>query len=89
MALHIPWDKTDDWARLAAYAAEQGVSLGAINPNLFQENDYKLGSLCNPSAAVRRQAIDHVKECIDIAKTLSVPRASASGWPTAPITRAG
>ncbi|HEY3418731.1 MAG TPA: L-rhamnose isomerase [Armatimonadota bacterium] len=70
VALHIPWDKTDDWASLSAYAREQGVRLGAINPNLFQEDDYRLGSVCHPDAAVRARAVAHIKECIEIAKTV-------------------
>lgn len=70
VALHIPWDMVDDWKALADRAAELGVSLGAINPNLFQEEDYKLGSLAHPNAAVRRRAIDHMLDCIEIAKTL-------------------
>jgi L-rhamnose isomerase/sugar isomerase len=48
-------------------AAELGLRLGAINPNLFQEPEYKLGSLCNPDVGVRRRAVAHVRECIDIA----------------------
>jgi L-rhamnose isomerase/sugar isomerase len=66
VALHIPWDKVDDYAHLAAYAAEQGVRLGAINSNVFQDNDYKLGSVTNPDPRVRRKAVDHLLECIDI-----------------------
>lgn len=72
VALHIPWDLTADWAGLAAFAQEQGIALGTINPNLFQDDAYKLGSLCHPDAAVRAQAVAHVIECIDIAKTLGV-----------------
>ena len=53
--------------RCARRAAELGLRLGAINPNLFQEPEYKLGSLCNPDAGVRRRAVDHVRECIEIA----------------------
>ena len=68
VALHIPWDRVDDYGALANYAAELGLKLGAINPNLFQEPEYRLGSLCHPSAAVRRQALDHVLECVEIAK---------------------
>ena len=60
VALHIPWDKVDDYAHLAAYAAEQGVQLGAINSNVFQDNDYKLGSVTNPDPRVRRKAVDHL-----------------------------
>ena len=50
VALHIPWDKVDDYAELAAYAAAQGIALGTINSNVFQDNDYKLGSVTNPDA---------------------------------------
>ncbi len=70
VALHIPWDRVDDWAALRAHAAGLGLALGAINPNLFQDERYKLGSLAHPAAAVRRQAIDHCKECIAIARTI-------------------
>ncbi|MFO7916628.1 MAG: L-rhamnose isomerase [Anaerolineae bacterium] len=70
VALHIPWDQVDDYSELKRYAASLGVSLGAINPNLFQDDEYKLGSLCHPKAAVRRRAIDHMLECIEIAKTV-------------------
>ncbi|MFN3925424.1 MAG: rhamnose isomerase, partial [Pseudarthrobacter sp.] len=47
VALHIPWDKVDDWGALKQYAAEQGITLGAINPNVFQDEQYKLGSICH------------------------------------------
>ncbi len=70
VALHIPWDKVDDYDALGAYAESLGLTLGAINPNLFQEPEYKLGSVCHADPAVRRQAIDHMLECIDIAKTV-------------------
>jgi len=66
VALHIPWDKVDDYADLAKHARDRGVGLGAINPNVFQEDDYKLGSVCNPDPAVRRKALDHLLECVDI-----------------------
>jgi len=68
VALHIPWDRVDDWAALRAHAAGLGLALGAINPNLFQDERYKLGSLAHPDAAVRRQAVDHVLECVTIAR---------------------
>ena len=70
VALHIPWDKVDDYAELSAYAASLGLKLGAINPNLFQEDDYMLGSLCSPFPAVRKKAVDHCLECTQIAKTV-------------------
>ena len=66
MALHIPWDKTDDWPALRQYAAGQGLQIGAINPNVFQDAVYKFGSVCHPDAAVRQQAVDHMIECTDI-----------------------
>jgi L-rhamnose isomerase/sugar isomerase len=64
--LHIPWDRVDDFGALAAYAKEQGVTLGTINSNVFQDEDYKLGSVTNPDPGVRRKATDHLLECIDI-----------------------
>jgi L-rhamnose isomerase/sugar isomerase len=70
VAIHIPWDKTDDWDGLAQYAAAQGVSIGAVNPNLFQDEQYKLGSITHPSGTVREEAIAHMVECCEImAKT--------------------
>lgn len=66
VALHIPWDLTDDWKALGAYAESKGVRIGAINPNLFQEPEYKLGSVCHPDLAVRHKAIDHLVECCEI-----------------------
>ncbi len=66
VALHIPWDAVADYGDLARHAGEQGVGIGAINPNVFQEDDYRLGSVCHPDAAVRRKALDHLLECVDI-----------------------
>jgi L-rhamnose isomerase/sugar isomerase len=66
VALHIPWDKVDDYAALASFAREHGIELGTINSNVFQDNDYKLGSVTNPDPAVRRKAIGHLLECVDI-----------------------
>ncbi len=68
VALHIPWDRVDDWDALRAHAAGLGLALGAVNPNLFQDEWYKLGSLAHPDAEVRRQAVDHVVECVGIAR---------------------
>jgi L-rhamnose isomerase/sugar isomerase len=69
VALHIPWDAVDDYGDLAAHARGQGIALGAINPNVFQEDDYRLGSVCNPDPAVRRKALAHLLECVDIMDT--------------------
>lgn len=66
VALHIPWDRVDDYADLAEHAEKRGVKLGAINSNTFQDDDYRLGSICHPDAAVRRKAVDHLLECVDI-----------------------
>jgi L-rhamnose isomerase/sugar isomerase len=66
VALHIPWDKVDDYAHLAAAAKDEGIELGTINANVFQDDDYKLGSLANPDPRVRRKALDHLFECVDV-----------------------
>lgn len=66
VALHIPWDKVDDYEVLAKHAANEGIALGTINSNTFQDNDYMLGSICHPEARVRRKAVDHLLECVAI-----------------------
>ncbi len=66
VALHIPWDKVDDYSALKAHAASEGVALGTINSNTFQDDDYKLGSLAHRDDRIRRKAIDHHLDCIDI-----------------------
>ncbi len=67
VAIHIPWDSVDDYPKLSAHAVSAGVAIGAVNPNTFQENEYRLGSVCHPDPAIRRKAIDHLLECVDIA----------------------
>lgn len=76
VALHIPWDRVDDYGALADYAKQQGVRIGSISPNLFQENEYRLGSLTNTDPAIRQQALDHVLECVDIMKAVGSDRLS-------------
>ena len=66
VAVHIPWDRVDDYAALAAYARDAGVQIGTVNSNVFQDDDYKLGSVANPDPKVRRKALDHLLECVDI-----------------------
>ncbi|PZF82084.1 L-rhamnose isomerase [Jiangella anatolica] len=66
VSLHIPWDLVDDFSALAAHARDLGVEIGAINSNVFQDDDYKLGSLANPDAAVRAKAVQHHLQCIDV-----------------------
>ena len=70
VAIHIPWDRVDDWQRLVDYAAERGVRIGAVNPNVFQDDVYRLGSVCHPDPMVRRHAVAHLVECVQIAKTV-------------------
>jgi L-rhamnose isomerase/sugar isomerase len=66
VALHIPWDKVDDYAALKTYAGDLGLALGTINSNTFQDDIYKFGSLTHVDDSVRRKAIDHHFECIEI-----------------------
>ncbi len=66
VSLHIPWDLVDDYDDLARHAKEHGVTIGAINSNLFQDDDYMLGSLTHPSADVRKKAVAHHLQCIDV-----------------------
>ena len=68
VAVHIPWDRVDDYGALKDHAESLGVSIGAVNPNLFQEPEYKLGSVSNPDPAVRRKATDHLLECVGVAE---------------------
>lgn len=75
VSLHIPWDKPDDAAALREFATERGLRFDAMNSNTFQDQpgqklSYKFGSLTHPERDVRRQAIEHNIECIEIGKTL-------------------
>ena len=73
VSLHIPWDKTDDYDALRRHAEDRGIRIGTINSNVFQDDDYKLGSLTNPEERVRAKAIAHHLECIDIMRATSAP----------------
>jgi L-rhamnose isomerase / sugar isomerase len=66
VALHIPWDAVEDYAELSAAAKDHGIELGTINANVFQDDDYMLGSITNPDPRVRRKALDHLFACIDV-----------------------
>jgi L-rhamnose isomerase/sugar isomerase len=66
VALHIPWDLVDSFADLSKHAEDNGVTLGTINSNTFQDDDYKLGSVTHSDPKVRQKAIDHHFACIDV-----------------------
>ena len=71
VALHFPWDAVEDLAKLREHLSSRGLRAGAINPNLFQDPDYRLGSLTNPDPGIRRKALDHLLHCVAIASDLS------------------
>ncbi|MFC4779367.1 L-rhamnose isomerase [Paenibacillus sp. GCM10023252] len=86
VAIHIPWDHVEDYSKLTRHAESVGVRIGAVNPNLFQDDEYMLGSVTNPDAAVRRKAITHLLDCVDIAretgsKDLSLWFADGTNYP--------
>jgi len=86
VALHIPWDRVDDYAALRAYAEEQGIAIGTINSNTFQDDDYKLGALTHTDARIRQKAIDHHLECIEVmdatgSRDLKIWLAEGSNYP--------
>jgi L-rhamnose isomerase / sugar isomerase len=66
VAVHIPWDRVGDYAELAAYARDRGVAIGTVNANVFQDDDYRLGSVANPDPAVRAKAVGALLECVDV-----------------------
>src|SRR3954464_2202398 len=70
VALHFPWDQVDDFGALRRGAEERGLRIGAVNPNLFQDPDYKLGSITHPDERVRHKAVEHLLECVEIAREL-------------------
>ncbi len=66
MAVHIPWDKVGDYGELAAYAKDNGIRIGTVNANVFQDDAYRLGSVCNPDPGVREKALNHLLGCVDV-----------------------
>jgi L-rhamnose isomerase/sugar isomerase len=75
VSLHIPWDKPESAAALRRFAEDRGLHFDAMNSNTFQDqpgqrHSYKFGSLTHPDRAVRRQAVEHNLECIEIGRTL-------------------
>src|SRR3954468_5627222 len=86
VALHIPWDKVDDYDKLRRHAEDLGIRLGTINSNTFQDDDYKMGALTHTDEKVRQKAIDHHFECIDVmdatgSRDLKIWLAEGSNYP--------
>ncbi len=80
VAVHIPWDRpeNDDYLGMRQYAEEKGIKIGAVNPNVFQDDEYRLGSLGNPDRGIQEQALDHLLECCEIMR--KVESDSLSLW---------
>jgi len=75
VSLHIPWDRPEDADTLVEFARARGLHFDAMNSNTFQDqagqpHSYKYGSLTHPDAAVRRQAVEHNVECIELGQKL-------------------
>ena len=70
VALHFPWDRVDDLGALRDHASSLGLRIGAVNPNLFQDPDYRLGSITHTDDRVRAKAVEHLLECVQIATEL-------------------
>ena len=86
VALHIPWDKVDDFGALRRHAEDHGVALGTINSNTFQDDDYKFGALTHHDDRIRQKAIDHHYECIEVmdatgSRDLKIWLAEGSNYP--------
>jgi L-rhamnose isomerase/sugar isomerase len=73
IALHVQWDLPrglNQVAEIEDLARKYGVQAGSINPNVFQDQEYKYGSLGNPDPAIRKRALDHILDCLAIADAL-------------------
>lgn len=86
VAIHIPWDKVENYDALTGEAASLGIRIGAVNPNVFQDYEYKMGSFANSRPEVRGQALEHMYECIDImarvnSRALSLWFADGTNYP--------
>tara|TARA_Y100000588_G_scaffold379112_1_gene460733 strand:- start:155 stop:1387 length:1233 start_codon:yes stop_codon:yes gene_type:complete len=71
VAVHIPWDKVDDYEALIQEASDLGIRIGAVNPNVFQDDAYKMGSFANSDAKIRGMALEHMYDCVDIMKKVN------------------
>jgi L-rhamnose isomerase/sugar isomerase len=89
MALHVLWDLPRgkaDVPGIRELEKEHGIKAGSINPNLFQDQQYKFGSLCNPSKEIRQHALQHLLESVAIGhelneRDISVWMADGSNYP--------
>jgi L-rhamnose isomerase / sugar isomerase len=86
VAIHIPWDRSPNYAEIKAEADRLGMAIGAVNPNVFEDQPYKLGSFGNPDPAIRQRALDHMDECVAImiatgSKALSLWFADGTNFP--------
>ncbi len=70
VALHFPWDAVEHLGALRDHVAAAGLRVGAVNPNLFQDPDYRLGSIAHPDERIRAKAVEHLLECVEIATAL-------------------
>jgi len=73
VALHVLWDVpngTGDVEKIRSLEKQHGVKAGSINPNLFQSQEYKFGSIASPNAAVRKMALDHLLGSVEIGRAL-------------------
>jgi len=70
VALHFPWDAVEDLGELRDYIRQSGLGVGAVNPNLFQDPEYKLGSVAHPDERVRAKAVEHLLDCAEIGERL-------------------
>ena len=74
LALHVEWDLPngiDDTPSIQILERKYGIRAGSINPNLFQDQAFKFGSICNPDPEVREKATRHMLDCVEIAKQLN------------------
>ena len=86
VALHIPWDKVEDYSNLRDFAESLDVRIGTINSNTFQDEQYMLGSLTHIDPKIRQKAIDHHFECLEImhrtgSKDLKIWLADGTNYP--------
>jgi len=73
LALHVQWDLPNglkDVGEVERLSQKFGVRPGSINPNIFQNQEYKYGSLGNPDSAIRKTALKHILDCVGIAEAL-------------------